>query len=171
MARRRGRPKKKPQVERPVAKQEQPIWQTQRKNLIIGAAVVLGLVALVIAGILVRQGKLPQPRIVPPATETPPSPTPSTSTRPEGEEKAPGAVTEGQPGRPEGTPAVKPPVKRLPQTAGESFGYTVRQNDSLYKLGMTFCNDKSAWVHLAEQNNLVYPYTLYASQVLTISCP
>lgn len=69
------------------------------------------------------------------------------------------------------TPTPGLPVKKLPDTAGEPFSYTVKQNDSLYALGVTFCDDKAAWVYLAEQNDLTEPYTLRAGETLTLSCP
>lgn len=69
------------------------------------------------------------------------------------------------------TPSPSLPVKKLPDTAGEPFSYTVKQNDSLYAIGMTFCDDKAAWVYLAEENNLVEPYILHKGETLTLSCP
>lgn len=118
------------------------------RNLIIGAVVVL----LVLVGAWTFFFKKPLfelPPLTPPATVSPEAPTPP----------------------PAGGPTPSLPVKKLPDTAGEPFSYTVKKNDSLYGIGMTFCDNKAAWLDLAEQNKLSYPYILRAGETLTISCP
>lgn len=75
--------------------------------------------------------------------------------------------------RPSEKPSVmmqKSLIKNLPNTSGESFTYTVKQNDNIAKLGMVFCNDKAAWIYLASKNNLSYPYVIHPKETIQISC-
>lgn len=113
-------------------------------SLIVG---VIAVAAVALLGFAFFSKKAPFeiPGLTPPATVSPQAPT--------------------------ATPSPSLPVKKLPDTAGEPFSYTVKQNDSLYGIGMTFCDDKAAWVYLAEQNNLAEPYTLHKGETLTLSCP
>lgn len=119
--------------------------QVNVRNLIAGVIVVT-VVAFLGFGLLSKKAplKLPVPALISPPAVSPaitPTPTPSL------------------------------PVKKLPDTAGEPFSYTVKQNDSLYAIGLTFCDNKAAWIDLAEENNLDYPYILHNGETLTLSCP
>lgn len=118
------------------------------RSLIVGAVVVVA-VALLGFAFFAKKAPFKLPGLAPSPTVSPQALTPS----------------------PTGGPTPGLPVKKLPDTAGEPFSYTVAQNDSLYAIGVTFCDDKAAWVYLAEENNLSYPYTLHKGETLTISCP
>ncbi len=61
-------------------------------------------------------------------------------------------------------------VKKLPNTKTDAFVYTVRNNDSLARIGKTFCNDRKAYLYLSESNHLTVPYALHVGQKLTIAC-
>lgn len=113
-------------------------------SLFVGT-IVVATVALLVFAFLSKKVPFELPGLAPSLTVSPEAPTP--------------------------TPTSSLPIKKLPDTAGGPFSYTVKQNDSLYAIGMTFCDDKTAWVYLAEQNNLLYPYTLHKGETLTISCP
>lgn len=113
-------------------------------SLIIGVIAVAA-VALLAFALLSKKAPFEIPGLTPLPTVSPEVPTP--------------------------TPTPGLPVKKLPDTAGEPVFYTVAQNDSLYAIGMTFCDDKAAWVYLAEQNNLIEPYILHKGETLTLSCP
>lgn len=65
----------------------------------------------------------------------------------------------------------KPVIKKLPFTASEPVSYTLKEGDSLAKLGSVFCNDKRAWMYLEQLNNLNEPYMLHPGDIITISCP
>lgn len=72
----------------------------------------------------------------------------------------------------ESTPTTTP-GSPTPETtsSAKSTTYVVKKNDSLAKIGMSFCNDKSAWVYIAEENKIYRaPYTVSEGQILTISC-
>ncbi len=62
-------------------------------------------------------------------------------------------------------------IAKLPFTKSEALTYTIKDNDSLAKLGITFCNDKRGYLYLEEQNNLIEPYTLHPGNTISISCP
>lgn len=65
------------------------------------------------------------------------------------------------------------PSSPTPETtsSAKSTTYVVKKNDSLAKIGLSFCNDKSAWVYIAEENKIYRaPYTVSEGQILTISC-
>lgn len=123
-----------------------PVEKTRLTRSLIIGVIVVAAVALLAFALLSKKTsfKLPAPT---------PTPTPTPTLTP---------IQSGP------TPSL--PVKKLPDTAGEPFSYTVTQNDSLYGIGMTFCEDKAAWVYLAEENNLVEPYILHKGETLTVSC-
>lgn len=114
------------------------------KSLIVGIIVVAAVFLLGFT-LLSKKTSVKLPVLTPPVTVSPQAPTP--------------------------TPTSGLPVKKLPDTAGEPFSYTVKQNDTLFGIGMTFCNNKAAWLDLAEENNLDYPYILHKGETLTLSCP
>lgn len=88
---------------------------------------------------------------------TPTPPTPSTSPTPIAFDATP-TTTPSSP-TPETTSSAK------------SNTYVVKKNDSLAKIGLSFCNNKSAWVYIAEDNKIYRaPYTVSEGQILTISC-
>lgn len=64
----------------------------------------------------------------------------------------------------------KPVVKKLPATSSERVYYTVKNGDSIARIGMKYCNDKRAWLSIVEENNLYPPYILQPGDIITISC-
>ncbi len=66
------------------------------------------------------------------------------------------------------TPVVK--KQTLPLGKGEVATYTVKDNDSLSKIGKMYCNSDRAYLDIAEKNNIYSPYTLHTGDVLTVSC-
>lgn len=48
--------------------------------------------------------------------------------------------------------------------------YEVKKNDNLSKIAKNICGSKSAWVSLAEENNIMSPYVLHEGQTLVIPC-
>lgn len=133
--------------------------RANRRNLLVGGAIVVA-VALITLNSLNRKPTIP-------VTSQPGStPTPTTTAT-----ATPSATpTQSEQSTSSGTTKQTAPVKKLPLTAGEPFTYTVVQNDSLYKIGITFCNDKAAWIAIADQNNILSPYVLHQGNTLTISC-
>lgn len=61
-------------------------------------------------------------------------------------------------------------VDKLPHTSSSSVNYEVRKGDNLAKLGKLFCQDKRAWIHLAELNQISEPYILTVGDQVTINC-
>lgn len=120
-----------------------PVEKTRLTRSLIVGFIVVAAVALLGFAFLSKKALFELPGLTPSLVVSPESPTP--------------------------TPGL--PVKKLPDTAGEPFSYTVAQNDSLYAIGMTFCDDKAAWVYFAEENNLAEPYILHKDDTLTLSCP
>jgi len=60
--------------------------------------------------------------------------------------------------------------KKIEKTKDEEVSYQVKKNDSLAKIGKEFCGNKSAWLSLAEKNNLTSPYIIHEGENLIIAC-
>lgn len=144
----------------------------ERKRAAIGIAVV-GIVLLLTAWISANKTqKTPSTTPTPTPIISGPSAIPSTTI-------TASTATPTQPPKITVTPSVKPTItqptptakiSRLPTTDGEPAVYTVRKGDSLAKIGFVFCNDKTAWIRIAAQNNIVSPYTIHPESTLTVSC-
>lgn len=61
--------------------------------------------------------------------------------------------------------------QKLPLGKGETALYTVKENDSLFKIGKMYCDSNRAYLDIAEKNNIFPPYILHTGDVLTVSCP
>lgn len=144
-----------------VKKQEfNDIVEKYGKQLIIGSIVLIAALGILSNQILKKKPSVivsPTPTIaVTPSVTTTPQKTTDTA-----REALTNKVT---------TPAPKL-VTKLPLTKGETISYIVKKNDSIAKLGETFCNNKRAWITIAEDNNIYYPYTIQPGDILKISCP
>ena len=151
-------PKKRVKKARRAQKKTQPettqLIAKNRTAILVGSAVVLLLVAFALNYTMKKnpQGTFPNPTIIPLPTKTASTPIPS-SVQKEATSSAKSRV-----------------VKKLPMTSGENIEYTIKKGDTLYSIGLTFCNEKSSWTDIAEQNRLTSPYKLYSGNTLTFSC-
>lgn len=63
-----------------------------------------------------------------------------------------------------------PIVKKLPFTKGNSFKYTLKEGDSMAKIGNVFCNDPKAYLYLRELNNITEFDTLHPGDTIVVKC-
>lgn len=67
-------------------------------------------------------------------------------------------------------PAITPTPTVIAKPQSKDITYTIQANDSLAKIGKTFCNDDKVYLRLAEINNLNQNSTLNPGDVIKISC-
>lgn len=155
----------------PAKQSAQTLIQTRSRSLVIGAAVVVGGLAL-LAFALSRSNTAFQP--LPPVA---PSIIPLTVTAPTAPKANP-TKTEATPTqkqqqtqKPTVTPSVaqKAPVKKLPNTS-KGIMYTMQDGDSIARVGNTLCGDTRAYLYIAEDNNLYEPYVLQPGDTILVQC-
>lgn len=143
---------------------------SQRKSLIAGVIILLGLALIFGIAAYKKYNKpaVPQPTptvpsssptSIPPTNTTTPQTAPSLS--PTGSTKS----TETQ------TKTQEKIVKKLPLTAKGDRTHRVKEGETLTEIGKRYCNDDRAYLTLIEKNNLIEPYTLHVGDLITIACP
>lgn len=143
------------------------IVETYGRQLIVGTIVLVMVLAVLSTQLFKKKPSLvtnSTPTIT--VTSTPTVATPSASPTLKTNQAAINALT-----NPVTSPTAKQLVTKLPLTAGENISYTVKVGDNIAKLGETFCNDKRAWIQIAEDNKIYSPYTIQPGDILKISCP
>lgn len=135
----------------------------QKQSLFVGGLTVFIVLALVIFGLVKYQGNnksflpnIDMPTSVPlfPTLTTVPLTIPSQTPKKQ-LDKASSAV---------------PAESDAPAKKNQPIAYKVSENDSLYAIGMRFCNDESEWLKIAETNSIYPPYTISTGDTVIVIC-
>lgn len=139
---------------------------SNRNSLIAGTLAVVFLLGLVFAINRSKNHNAPLPPMAPkaPSVNISTTATPSASIAPTTTNATASAMQAGK------NATGSAPVKKLPFTSSDRIFYTVKNGDSVARIGNRLCNDKRAWLYIEQDNNLVEPYSLQPGDTLIISC-